>query len=150
MSPRRLLLALLTVAVTVLALLGTAGTAAAHTGDAPATPANQTAGGHTWGTDGCSTPGAGIDRVAGVFDFEHACIHHDGCYQGLNRNGDPATISRFRCDNLFLADMRASCTEMHGTATTRAAKRCRDAANLYYSAVRIFGGSGYTGSGSRF
>jgi Prokaryotic phospholipase A2. len=83
-----------------------------------------------------------------VFDFLHACIHHDGCYQGLNRAGDPARISRFSCDNTFLADMRASC-EVPRTTFPANLKRCRDTAVLYYAAVRIFGGKSYQGSGSR-
>ncbi|MGI9002995.1 MAG: phospholipase A2 [Pseudonocardia sp.] len=148
MSRRPVLTVLLASVVAVLALLGAGGTALAHTGDAPATPSNQDAGGHNWSFDGCSTPGATVDRVPGVFDFGHACIHHDGCYQGLDRTGEPAQISRLRCDNLFLADMRASCAEMHPNATTQAAQRCYNSARLYYSAVRAFGGRFFSGSAS--
>jgi Prokaryotic phospholipase A2 len=117
-------------------------------GDEPATPANAAAHEHTWNSPGCSIPGATLDSVPGVFDFQHACIHHGGCYQGLDRRGAPATIDRLRCDQLFHADLQASCGVMHGKSTNWRAEECRSTADSYYEVVRSFGTAYYTGSGS--
>lgn len=145
------LVSLVTMFAVVLTLLGTAGTASAHLGTEPATPSNMTDS-HPWPYDGCSTPGARINSQPGVFDFLHACIHHDGCYGGYDRFGDPdATISRLRCDNTFLADMRASCAEEHQSdPNSQTAMQCRNTATLYYTAVRLFGRQFYRGGGSAF
>lgn len=113
----------------LLALFVTAGVASA----APANPPT---------TDGCSTPGANISRVPGVFDFRIPCQNHDYCYEGFDPAGNVAVVSRFTCDNRFLRDMLASCTDPQAT-TPKNAKRCRDTAYLYYAAVRIFGGRYY-------
>jgi hypothetical protein len=116
--------------------------------DQPATPVNQATEAHPWGTPGCSIPGAAIDAVPGVFDFQHACIHHGGCYEGLDRQGDPAVIDRLHCDTLFRADLVASCVALHGTSTGWRAKECESTAQAYYAVVRSFGATYYTGSGN--
>ena len=119
----------------------------APTGDQLATPGNEVAEEHTWGATGCSMPGASIDSVPGLFDFRHACIHHGGCYEGLDRHGGTAVIDRLRCDQLFRADLEASCTYLHGRATDWRATECGHAARSYYEIVRAFGAPYYEGSG---
>jgi hypothetical protein len=116
--------------------------------DEPATPANLAADTHPWATAGCFIPGAAIDTVPGLFDFQHACIDHGGCYQGLDRAGEPAVIDRARCDTLFHTDLVASCAVTHGTSTNWRAKECENTAEAYYAVVRSFGATYYTGSGS--
>ena len=119
-----------------------------QTADQPATPANEAIDAHPWGTAGCFVPGAGIDALPGLFDFRHACIHHGGCYQGLDRAGDPAVIDRNRCDALFRTDLVASCAVVHGSSTDWRAKECESTAEAYYAVARSFGATYYTGSGS--
>jgi Prokaryotic phospholipase A2 len=116
--------------------------------DQPATPANEAADAHPWGTAGCVLPGAALDAVPGVFDFQHACIHHGGCYQGLDRGGEPAVIDRLRCDMLFRGDLIASCAVVHGASTNWRAKECQSTAEAYYGVARSFGAPYYTGSGN--
>jgi hypothetical protein len=80
---------------------------------------------HTWALDDRNdyfevSPLGGInewctwvpDRQVGVFDFGHACAHHDYCYM-FHRytTGQPATQSG--CDSRFRADMDATCVQMH-------------------------------------
>ena len=115
--------------------------------DAPATPANEALDHDTWSTVGCFLPGAAIDEIPGLFNFRHACTHHGGCYQGLDRSGAPAVIDRLRCDQLFHTDLVASCAAVHGTSTNWRARDCESTAEAYYDVARSFGGSYYTGSG---
>lgn len=87
--------------------------ASAHTTQGNATPGND--GWHPWPSDRCSTPGANTNAVRGIFDFGHACVHHDGCYIGFPRNGRPTNwATRAQCDSWFLYDMQASCRYLHG------------------------------------
>jgi hypothetical protein len=137
------------VVVGFLVMANSTGSAAVRTGDAPATPANEALHPHPWNSTGCSMPGASIDAVPGLFDFHHACVHLGGCYQGLDRVGDPATIDRVRCDEQFRQDLVASCAFMHANATNWRARECRDTAQSYYEVVRSFGGPYYVGSGDR-
>lgn len=100
-----------------------------------ATSHNQ--GGEWWSTDGCSVvPDSGWHRSArfgwGYYSFQHACVHHDGCYR--NR-----WASRATCDQWFLNDMRASCASL---LTNQAS--CRERAWLYYLGVRYFGDGAYS------
>ena len=92
--------------------------------DAPATPGNEMLDDHPWGERGCVLPGAAIDSVPGLFDFRHACTHHDGCYQGLNRAGEQAVTDRLRCDDLFRTDLTASCEYLHGAVHNWRAREC--------------------------
>lgn len=41
---------------------------------------------HPWKTDYCT---ASPDGLALVYDFRHACTHHDGCYAGFPRADEP-------------------------------------------------------------
>ncbi len=65
-------------------------------------------------------------RVAGYYNFFHACKHHDGCYHYH-------WASRATCDLWFKNDMYASCTAL------RSNDACCARANLYYAGVRAFG-----------
>ena len=126
--PMTVRLVLVTVVAVVLGLtLAWAVTPAeVHAADAPATPGNEMLDAHAWGESGCTLPGAAIDSVSGLFDFRHACIHHDGCYQGFDRMGDAAVIDRVRCDELFRTDLTASCEYLHGTIAELAGPRVRE------------------------
>jgi hypothetical protein len=145
----RFSLVLVVVAVLAAGFLLTWATvpAVSHAADQPATPANEVLDEHAWSTSGCSLPGAGIDEVPGLFDFRHACIHHGGCYQGLDRIGDPAVVNRIRCDQLFRSDLEASCAVVHGTSTSWRARECQSTAEAYYAVARSFGATYYTGPG---
>jgi Prokaryotic phospholipase A2 len=147
--PVRLRVVFLGVLVVALGLLlsWSAAPVAVHPGDQPATPANEASDTHLWSTTGCFLPGAAIDAVPGLFDFRHACIHHGGCYQGLDRGGSPAVVDRVRCDQLFRRDLEASCSEMYGSSTDRRAQECDASAKSYYAIARSFGAQYYTGSG---
>lgn len=80
--------------------------------------------------------------MPGVFNFNHACKHHDGCYTGFPRKGVPTYwVSRRQCDDWFYDDMIASCKEYEWDMFDL----CRNSAELYYGAVRAEGGPGYQG-----
>ena len=107
----------------------------AHSGGS-AVPSNNY--GHWWSTDGCSwVPDSGVAIGGGYYDFNHACIHHDGCYR--NRWGAKNT-----CDQWFKNDMYASCDELHRQwwqASTRLS--CKSQADLYFWGVQRFGTTAY-------
>ena len=122
--------------------------AVAHTVGGSATPGDEEFDGHSWGERGCTLPGAAIDSVPGLFDFRHACTHHNGCYEGFDRTGATAVIDRARCDELFRTDLAASCEYLHGTVQNWRARECESTANAYYEVARSFGRSYYTGAGN--
>lgn len=143
---RLLRVVLLVLAVGLVLSWATTPPTVALTADQPATPADETADEHTWGTAGCLLPGAAIDSVPGLFDVRHACIHHGGCYQGLDRHGNPAAIDRLRCDDLLRTDLTASCAVVHGGSTNWRARECENTAEAYYAVSRSFGATYYTGT----
>lgn len=147
--PMTVRLVLVTVALVVLglALAWAVAPSGVHAPDSPATPGNEEIEDHAWGEQGCILPGAAIDSVPGLFDFRHACIHHDGCYQGFDRTGDSAVVDRVRCDELFRTDLTASCEYLHGTSQNWRARECESTANAYYAVARSFGRTYYTGTG---
>ena len=147
--PTTVRLVLVTVAVVVLglALAWSFTPVAVQATDAPATPGDENVDAHPWVENGCTLPGAAIDSVSGLFDFRHACIHHDGCYQGLDRTGSPAAIDRARCDELFRTDLTASCTYLHGASQNWRARECESTANAYFAVARSFGRTYYAGTG---
>jgi hypothetical protein len=143
----RLVLVVAVAVVLGVALAWSVTPAGVHAADAPATPGNEQLESHSWGERGCTLPGAAIDSVSGLFDFRHACIHHDGCYQGFDRMGDSAVIDRVRCDELFRVDLTASCEYLHGTSRNWRARECESTANAYYEVARSFGRTYYAGTG---
>ncbi len=116
------------VMVAVVPVFAGAGIAGAHTSTSSATPGNDSA--HPWKSNGCGPSGAGLvipDSMPGIFNFNHPCDHHDGCYGGSSRTGaTPYWVSRQTCDSLFKSDMIASCKWKHGSDLNRtwSARRC--------------------------
>lgn len=99
---------------------------------ADATPAGAQAVDHC-GSDGTEwVP----DRGSG-FDFGHACLRHDLCY-GLKPHGD-GSDGRLACDREFLQEMRMACAVQAGPYL--GPTPCASLADLYYGAVRLFGGT---------
>lgn len=94
--------------------------AAAHTTGGSATGGGQW---HPWPSDACTKV---PNTMPGIFNFTHACQHHDGCY--VNRwSSDKAT-----CDRWFLNDMVAGCGWWNSS--------CLNWAAAYYAGVRACGG----------
>ena len=74
------------------------------------------------------------DKVWGVYDFKHACNHHDICYR--NRWG------RSYCDNTFWNEMIRSCQSRYAWYNPQR-QWCYQAAGVYWVAVASFGGFRY-------
>ncbi len=93
---------------------------------------------HDPGTNGCTlSPDSGYVPV--YYNFHEACDDHDLCY-GRKLHGDSAA-GRKACDDEFRADMKRWCNEYYDAwwqAPARSA--CRGVADVYYTAVRTFGG----------
>ena len=90
-----------------------------------------------WESDKCSAPVLG--SAGRTYDFTDACRRHDFAYRNFSRidGGKKWTKSlRERVDRRFLTDMRDSCAARK--TIERAA--CRTWADLYYTAVRQYGG----------
>ena len=82
-----------------------------------------------WSSDGCSySP----DNPFG-FKFLPTCHRHDFGYRNYKRQARFSEPNRLRVDDNFKSDMYAQC----GWNWT-----CRRTADLYYKAVRQFGGTG--------
>ncbi|MDX8033709.1 phospholipase [Lentzea sp. BCCO 10_0856] len=81
-----------------------------------------------WSSDGCSySP----DNPFG-FKFLPSCHRHDFGYRNYKRQSRWTEANRLRIDNNFKADMYRSCGSNFA---------CKWTADLYYKAVREFGGS---------
>jgi len=90
-----------------------------------------------WDSDKCSAPVLG--SAGKTYDFTDACRRHDFGYRNFSRidGGKKWTKAlRERVDRRFLTDMRDSCAARK--KIERAA--CRTWADLYYTAVRQYGG----------
>ncbi|MCA1186914.1 MULTISPECIES: phospholipase [unclassified Saccharopolyspora] len=82
-----------------------------------------------WSSDSCSySP----DEPLG-FDFSTSCDRHDFGYRNYKAQGRFTDDGRLRVDDNFKADMYSVCAD-DGL--------CKAAANVYYAAVRQFGGAG--------
>jgi len=101
--------------MTLIPIIGNVAPASAHDSN------------HWWPTDGCT--------MAPELYFNHACVHHDGCY--AYHWADRAT-----CDQWFLNDMIDKCR----TLPFDMVAGCAGIAYIYYSAVRTFGGYFYDSS----
>jgi hypothetical protein len=115
---------------TVIAIgLGTGGAVLAAEGAASA---------HEPGTNGCTlAPDTG--QLPVFYDFHRSCDHHDLCYRD-KPYGD-TSAGRKACDDAFRADMKAWCNgHYHSWWQVPARVACRGVANVYYVAVRAFGG----------
>jgi len=81
-----------------------------------------------WSSDGCSySP----DNPFG-FKFLPTCERHDFGYRNYKRQGRWNETNRLRIDNNFKSDMYKQCGSNWA---------CKRTADLYYAAVREFGGS---------
>ena len=85
-----------------------------------------------WPHNGCTFA---RDSWYGVFDFKHACDHHDGCY--VQHWG-----SQWTCDVWFLNDMIGSCYG-YTRAWTWQRSACISTAWTYFNFVRSHGWSFY-------
>ncbi|MFB9908227.1 phospholipase [Allokutzneria oryzae] len=81
-----------------------------------------------WSTDGCSSA---PDNPFG-FELLPACHRHDFGYRNYKRQGRFDSANRLRVDDNFRADMYTRCDSNWA---------CRRIADIYYYAVRTFGGS---------
>ena len=90
-----------------------------------------------WSTDGCSAPfinGTGLS-----FDFTPSCRRHDFAYRNYSRIDDGrhwTSKMRAKVDAVFRRDMLDSCRSRPTTSRVR----CRAWADIFYRAVRIYGG----------
>lgn len=116
------------------------GVAMAHTGQGHAVPSNGGAepkNTHPWPTNYCTLS---LDGVPGVWDFRHACTHHDGCYAGFPRNGKAVYwASKDQCDRWLFEDAQASCVDRHPQRSGYLYARCLRAASDYYLMVSTVG-----------
>ena len=71
-----------------------------------------------------------INHIWSVFNFRHACQHHDRCYYYHSEGG--GFWGRWDCDYIFLQDMLTSCGWWN-------AQTCVAVAFLYWHGVRMFG-----------
>ena len=94
---------------------------------------------HEPGTNGCTlSPDSGYSPS--YYNFHDACDRHDLCY--VNKPFGNTSAGRKACDDAFRADMRAWCANYY-RAWWQAPFRsnCYATAEVYYSAVRTFGGA---------
>ncbi|HEV2756911.1 MAG TPA: phospholipase A2 [Actinomycetota bacterium] len=123
--------------MTTTLVLGPGTASATNEPGVQATPFNE--GGEWWLTaesDYCTVvPEAGVVPPTigppAWFNFGHACLHHDGCYQHH-------WAERATCDQWFLNDMTASCAALHGWYTPNFAT-CYELALVYFAGVRALG-----------
>ncbi|TLS29610.1 hypothetical protein PpBr36_00878 [Pyricularia pennisetigena] len=89
-----------------------------------------------WTSDGCtSSP----DNPLG-FPFTPACNRHDFGYQNYRIQNRFSQSNKFNIDNNFLLDLNTQCNGLNIIARGT----CRALADVYYAAVRAFGGSDAT------
>ena len=84
--------------------------------------------GFNWTTDYCSSS---PDNPFG-FPFSTSCARHDFGYRNYKRQGRWNETNRLRIDDNFKSDMYQQCGSNWA---------CKRTADLYYAAVREFGGS---------
>lgn len=136
----RATLAVLALMASLLSMFVLSDTAAAHDGKyaTNATSGNDsgtaTLHDYKWATNGCTVV---PDSVRGLFYFNHACDHHDGCY-GNHWEW------RSTCDARFWWNMEASCV-YNWSWWNPARAGCRVVRDTYYSGVRALGYVAYNG-----
>jgi hypothetical protein len=93
---------------------------------------------HEPGTNGCTlSPDVGYVPV--YYNFHRSCDRHDLCY--MNKPYGDSEAGRKMCDDAFRAHMKGWCNGYYDAwwqAPARVA--CRGVADVYYTAVRTFGG----------
>lgn len=91
-------------------------------------------GGTAYADEGaCGNDVVDVPDAGSTFDFTDACEGHDACYAEGGTEAD-----RTSCDNEFLDDMRASCSEMWPTQFFKRLA-CQSVAGTYYLGVRLGG-----------
>jgi hypothetical protein len=116
---KRLSLILFVLTTALVLVFGAGGTASTASAQEP--------------SDACGVEGFDVPDSGESFDFTAACTAHDACYAA---GGGP--LARARCDNQFLRDMNAWCTE-HWQVGDPHLARCKTVAATYYTAVRLGG-----------
>lgn len=84
-----------------------------------------------------------VGYVPVYYDFGPSCARHDWCYEAKPYEGVSAD-PRKQCDDDFRTSMKAWCNGYYSRwwqAPARSA--CRGTADVYYNAVRAFGGVYY-------
>jgi hypothetical protein len=109
--------------------LGTGGAAMLTTGVASA---------HEPGTNGCTlSPDVGYVPV--YYNFHRSCDAHDLCY--LDKPHGDTSAGRKACDDAFRVDMKRWCNRYYDAWWQSPGRvACRGVADVYYTAVRTFGG----------
>jgi hypothetical protein len=109
--------------------LGSGGAALVTTGAASA---------HEPGTNGCTlSPDVGYVPV--YYNFHRSCDRHDLCY--LNKPYGDTDAGRKACDDAFRTHMKGWCNGYYDAWWQSPARvACRGVADVYYTAVRTFGG----------
>ncbi|KAL8393860.1 hypothetical protein RB595_003567 [Gaeumannomyces hyphopodioides] len=89
-----------------------------------------------WTTDGCSSS---PDNPLG-FPFLPGCHRHDFGYRNFKIQTRFTESNRLRLDNKFRDDLKYQCQSVNAILRPL----CNSLADVYYAAVRAFGGSGTT------
>ncbi|KAL8401001.1 hypothetical protein RB594_001136 [Gaeumannomyces avenae] len=90
-----------------------------------------------WTTDGCSSS---PDNPLG-FPFLPGCHRHDFGYRNFKIQTRFTESNRLRLDNKLREDLKYQCQSVSGIVRPL----CNSLADVYYAAVRAFGGSGTQG-----
>ena len=81
-----------------------------------------------------------VGYVPVYYDFSESCAAHDSCYAAKPHGNSSA--GRKRCDDDFRADMKGWCNGYYRAWWQSPARvACRGVADVYYNAVRAFGGA---------
>jgi Prokaryotic phospholipase A2 len=93
---------------------------------------------HEPGTNGCTlSPDSGYVPV--YYNFHRSCDRHDLCYR--NKPYGDTSAGRKACDDAFRAHMKSWCNNYYDAWWQSPARTaCRGVADVYYTAVRTFGG----------
>jgi Prokaryotic phospholipase A2 len=94
---------------------------------------------HEPGTNGCTlAPDSGYLPV--YFNFHRACDRHDLCY--AHKPYGDTSAGRKACDDAFRVRMYHWCSGRYDAWWQSPARvACRGVADVYYTAVRAFGGA---------
>ncbi|MCJ1363067.1 hypothetical protein MMC16_002173 [Acarospora aff. strigata] len=90
-----------------------------------------------WSDDGCS---ASPDRPSG-YNFLDSCKRHDFGYRNYKKQARFTETARKAIDGNFKTDLYNECNKYSGWQSYKGVE-CRRIADVYYNAVRAFGGSG--------
>ena len=96
--------------------------------------------------DGCSIPKVLASLTNNVVDytklFKGGCINHDVCYScGLH-----VGLNREVCDDIFFDDMKNNCEAKFNNSRIISVTDCFTRAEWYFTAVRSYGASYFTGN----